>query len=346
MTDQDRPLKAVTSVDVARRAGVSRSAVSRSFTPGASVAPATRERVMKAADELGYRVNQLARSLTNQRSDLVGIVAANMDNPFRSRQIKDMASELVNRGYKPILLPAEAEEDPRRVIGMLLEYNVSGVIVTSDTPPQSICRECVSLGVPMVLVNKAGIDAKVDRVLLDNVKSGESAARLLIEKGSRKLVAIGSGILSHSLCVRMDAFDRTALSMGLPKPERYQAGFQDYDGGFEAARCMLESKSDCDGIFCVTDYMALGVLDHIRLHSNRQIPEDIQLIGCDDILQARWAGYDLTTIRQDTGILASEVVSCLIKRFDKPDAPSRTRIVDVSIIERGTTRNNMEDKNA
>lgn len=346
MTDQERPLKAVTSVDVARRAGVSRSAVSRTFTPGASVAPATRERVLKAADELGYRVNQLARSLTNQRSDLVGIVAANMDNPFRSQQIEDMARELVNRGYKPILLPAEAEEDPHRVIGMLLEYNVSGVIVTSDTPPQSICRECVSLGVPMVLVNKAEIDAKVDRVLLDNVKSGESAARFLIERGCRKLATIGSRVLSHSLSVRMDAFEKTALEMGLPKPCRFQAGFQDYDGGFEAAKCMLDSGQLYDGVFCVTDYMALGVLDHVRLYSNRQIPEDIQLMGCDDILQARWAGYDMTTIRQDTGTLASEVVSCLIKRFAKPNAPSRTKIVDVSVIGRGTTKRTMEDKNA
>ncbi|WP_171021934.1 LacI family DNA-binding transcriptional regulator [Cohaesibacter sp. CAU 1516] len=337
-SDEQDSIKPVTSVDVAKRAGVSRSAVSRTFTPGASVAPATRERVLKAADELGYRVNQLARSLTNKRSDLVGIVAANMDNPFRAQQVEHIARALVNEGYRPILLPAEAHEDPRRVIGMLLEYNVSGVIVTSDTPPQSICQECVSLGVPMVLVNKAEIDAKVDRVLLDNHKSGALAADFLIRHGCHHLAAIGSEKPSYSLSIRLETFEKAVRASGTHSSGRYTAPFQNYEGGYEAARKLFESGVAVDGIFCVTDYMALGTLDYIRLHTDKRIPEDIQLISCDDILQADWAGYNLTTIRQDTEEVARRVVSTLTMRFEQPTAPSQTNIVDVFIVERGTTK--------
>lgn len=328
----------VTALDVAKHAGVSRSAVSRTFTPGASVSASTREKVMKAADELGYRVNQLARSLINKRSDLVGIVAANMDNPFRAQQVEHMARELVEQNFRPILLPAEGEENPSRVIGMLLEYNVSGVIVTSDTPPESICQECVSLGVPMVLINKGEIDASVDRVLLDNEASGRNAARHLYDQGCRQLATIGSDKPSFSLSVRVKSFQEACRDLGLSAPGHFSAPIQDYNGGFTAAEAMLNHMPSVDGVFCVTDYMALGSLDYLRLKSDRKVPDDLKLIGCDDILQASWAGYDLTTIRQDTRLLAKQVVAALAARFKNPLAPPDIRMVDVSVVERATTK--------
>jgi LacI family transcriptional regulator len=328
----------VTALDVAKHAGVSRSAVSRTFTPGASVSASTREKVMKAADELGYRVNQLARSLINKRSDLVGIVAANMDNPFRAQQVEHMARELVEQNFRPILLPAEGEENPSRVIGMLLEYNVSGVIVTSDTPPESICQECVSLGVPMVLINKGEIDASVDRVLLDNEASGRNAARHLYDQGCRRLATIGSDKPSFSLSVRVKSFQEACRDLGLSVPGHFSAPISDYNGGFTAAKAMLEGMPNVDGVFCVTDYMALGSLDYLRLKSDRKVPDDLKLIGCDDILQASWAGYDLTTIRQDTRLLAKQVVAALAARFKNPLAPPDVRMVDVSVVERATTK--------
>ena len=262
-----------------------------------------------------------------------------MDNPFRSRQVEHLARALVNEGFKPILLPAEAQEDPHRVIGMLLEYNVSGVIVTSDTPPQSICQECVSLGVPMVLVNKAEIDAQVDRVLLDNNKSGNLAADFLIQKGCRKLASISSEKPSYSLSIRLETFEQAVRQRGVQDCGRFTAEFQNYDGGYNAAAKLFSSGVEVDGLFCVTDYMALGVMDYIRLHTDQNVPADIQIISCDDIPQASWAGYNLTTIQQDTEAVAKCVVATLIHRFAKPTSLSQTTLVDVFIIERSTTRN-------
>jgi DNA-binding LacI/PurR family transcriptional regulator len=249
-----------------------------------------------------------------------------------------MARELVEQNFRPILLPAEGEENPSRVIGMLLEYNVSGVIVTSDTPPESICQECVSLGVPMVLINKGEIDASVDRVLLDNEASGRNAARHLYDQGCRRLATIGSDKPSFSLSVRVKSFQEACRDLGLSVPGHFSAPISDYNGGFTAAKAMLEGMPNVDGVFCVTDYMALGSLDYLRLKSDRKVPDDLKLIGCDDILQASWAGYDLTTIRQDTRLLAKQVVAALAARFKNPLAPPDVRMVDVSVVERATTK--------
>lgn len=183
MADRDKGPRKVTSFDVARVAGVSRAAVSRAFTPDASVSPKTREKVYQAAKELGYRVNYLARSLTNKRSDLVGLVAAGLDNPFRTLQIENLARVLLARNFRPILLPTSPEADTSTVIGQLLHYAVSGVIVTSDAPPTEICEQCAAEGVPIVLINKGNDIPFVDRIISDDRMAGHLAATHLIDSG-------------------------------------------------------------------------------------------------------------------------------------------------------------------
>ena len=131
-----------TSFDVARKAGVSRSAVSRAFTPGASIAADTRDKVMQAADALGYRVNELAKGLSNQRSNLVGVIVADLDTPFRNAQIDALIRELVATNYRPILFTADGPVQTAHTLHQLLHYNLSGAVVTSDAPPSEICSEC------------------------------------------------------------------------------------------------------------------------------------------------------------------------------------------------------------
>lgn len=335
--NRDISNRKVTSVDVARHAGVSRSAVSRTFTPNASVSEETREKVMKAARELGYRVNKLASSLTSNRSDLVGIIASNMDNPFRSRQVEFLAKTLLANNLRPILLLVEGEEDPSRIIGMLLEYNVSGVIVTSDTPPQSICEECVALGVPMVLVNKDQTDAQIDRVLLDNPRSGKLAAETLYESGCRKMAVVTTAKPSYSLSVRVGAFVERCNSLGLATVERFCADSQSYEGGQAMAQQFLQSADDYDGVFCVSDFMAMGFLDQLRMSNQLAVPQQLKVISCDDIPQAGWPVYNLTSIRQDPELLAELVVEVLLERIHNPDAPAAVKVLDVTLTERNST---------
>ncbi|MEM9633159.1 MAG: LacI family DNA-binding transcriptional regulator [Pseudomonadota bacterium] len=328
--------KQVNSFDVAKRAGVSRSAVSRTFTDGASVSEETREKVIKAARELGYRVNVLARSLHKQKSDLVGVVAADLDNPFRGEQIDLLSQGLLERGFRPILLRGDPSTDVGDLIGSLLQYSVAGVIVTSDTPPEEICMECLQNGVPLVVVNKRDPGAPVDRVLTDFDTGGRLAFEHLVACGCRNLAVVTPERSSYSVNGRALAFEQAANDGGVPVI-RIAKGTQSYDGGMQAAQIVNEYKDEIDGVFCSADYLALGVLDGLRHTFGVRIPEDLQVVGYDDIVQASWKSYDLTTLDQSRRDLCEVTLDLLIKRLENPDLPQQVQVCGVELVQRGTT---------
>lgn len=324
-----REQRRVTSFDVARAAGVSRAAVSRAFTPDASVSEKTREKVYQAARELGYRVNYLARSLTNKRSDFVGLVAAGLDNPFRTQQLEHLARALIARNYRPILLPTSKEADTSTVIGQLLHYAVSGVIVTSDAPPSHICEECAAEGVPIVLINKGEDFPFVDRVVSDDRMSGYTAADHLLEVGAAKLAVVAGTAVSYSSRRRAEAFQNRCTSLGV-EATLVPVTINDYRHGYEAAERLL--NLGVDGVFSVNDYMACGVLDGLVRAGMGY--GSVKVIGHDDIPQASWAAYDLTTFVQPCEVQAEQVIDLLISRMADPDAVSRVEFTPVTLIKR------------
>jgi DNA-binding LacI/PurR family transcriptional regulator len=330
--DNKGPRK-VTSFDVARVAGVSRAAVSRAFTPDASVSSKTREKVYQAAKELGYRVNYLARSLTNKRSDLVGLVAAGLDNPFRTLQIEHLARTLISRNFRPILLPTSKEADVSTVIGQLLHYAVSGVIVTSDAPPTEICEQCAAEGVPIVLINKGDDIPFVDRIVSDDRTAGYLAADHLIDKGARRLAGIAAPSVSYTARRRSEAFLARCQQRGI-EAQPIIVPVNDYRSGFETASGLV--SSGIDGVFCANDYMACGVIDRLMSGRSRQDAPAIRVIGHDDIPQASWAAYELTTIRQPCDLQAERAIDLLTSRIAEPDLTARIEFTPVSLITRRT----------
>jgi len=334
--DASGPRKSVNSFDVARLAGVSRSAVSRTFTDGASVSKETRDKVIEAARQLGYRVNVLARSLHKQKSDLVGVVAADLDNPFRAEQIDLLSQGLLERGFRPILLRGDPSADVADLIGSLLQYSVAGVIVTSDTPPEEICMECLENGVPLVVVNKRDPGAPVDRVVTAFEDGGRLAFEHLVASGCRKLAVVTPERSSYSINGRALAFEQAANDGSLPVM-RIARGTQSYEGGLKAADFVNRVRHEVDGLFCTADYLALGVLDGLRQAHGLRVPGDIQVIGYDDIPQAAWKAYDLTTILQSRKDLCEATLDLLMRRLEEPETPPQVRTCGVSLVRRGTT---------
>ena len=320
----------ITSFDVARRAGVSRAAVSRTFTPDASVSAKTREKVRKAAAELGYRVNYLARSLINQRSDLVGLVAAGMDNPFRALQIDHLARALLKRNFHPVLLPVDDRAGSTAIIEQLLHYSAAGVLVTSDAPPTSLCAECADLGVPIVLINKGDDISMVDRVVSDDEAAGQIAATTLLAAGSTRLGVIGAAAVSYSARRRQQAFVAECHRRGVV-PAVIQTKLNDYQSGFAA-----DVDAEINGLFCANDYLACGVIDRLRQDRTRRVPDDIRIIGHDDIPQAAWIAYALTTIQQPCGFQAEQAVTLLMSRMSQPALPARVECTPVTQVRRRT----------
>ncbi|WP_045683879.1 LacI family DNA-binding transcriptional regulator [Martelella endophytica] len=335
--DGEERFRPATADDVARLAGVSRSAVSRTFTPGASVAPATREKVREAAEQLGYRVNFLARSLSMQRTKLVAMVVSDLDHSLRALLVDRLARGLVARDFRPFLLPWSTGDDISHLTDMMLHYNVSGAIVTSDTPPKAIAAECMRHGVPLVLVEKATIGGRVASVGHDHAKAGRLAAEELYRIGCRKIAYAGQHRPSYSIGTRKKAFDAACAEFGITIAGRYYGARQNYAGGTESATAFLSASPSVDGIYCANDFLALGFMDGVRKQSGARFPEDFSLVACDDIPEAAWASYDMTTVRQNPDRVAEEALEALVGRMRSDAVAPHVATIDVALVKRGTT---------
>jgi DNA-binding LacI/PurR family transcriptional regulator len=327
----------VTAADVAERAGVSRSAVSRTFTPGASVSREARARILDVAGRLGYRINRLAQSLTISHSNIVGLVAADLQQPFHAECVATLSAALLADGFQCMLLnAANAERDMGALIERVLEYRVCAIVVMNGTPPSRIVRECLGNGVPVILVNKPMPGFAVDTVITDHAAGGRAAAEQLLAAGCRRLAVVSSGARTASLLGRLESFCDRAAEAGVPV-RVWREGPTDYSTGREAALAMLSSEP-IDGAFCVTDLIALGFLDAARLDRGRHVPDDLSVVGFDDIPQASWCAYQLTTFRQPVRMLTDQVMQIIRERAATPESPRAVFTLPAALVVRRTVR--------
>jgi DNA-binding LacI/PurR family transcriptional regulator len=321
---------------VAERAGVSRSAVSRAFTPGASIAPETREKVMQAAAELGYQVNDLARGLLANRSRLVGLVASDPESPFRTQQIAALSRRLVDRGSVPVLIPTGmSEEQVSAAHSTLLRYRAEATIVLSGMPSTSLVELAQRNGQPLIVVGRT--EHGPDHIRIDNARAAQVAVEVFVARGMRKLGFVTSSVRSPNLIEREEAFVSAAANRGL-KVRIQRAGYTDYDGGQAAASLLLGTGDALEAVFCVNDLMAFGLMDYARDVLNLSIPHDLSVIGFDGVPASRWGAYRLTTFHQDEEILAQEIIRVLDQRQADPNARPIVSVLDVPLIYRGSVR--------
>ena len=286
----------VSAQDVAERAGVSRSAVSRAFTPGASIAPATRARVEEAASALGYQVNDLARGLHAHRSQLVGLVASDTETPFRAQSIAALSRALIERGNVPALIGiGPTAEDVANAARQLLSYRAEATVFLSGSPPASLVELTRRNGQTLILINRAETD--VDSVRCDDRGGTRQAFEALHATGAARFAVVNMANPSPGLAARERAFAAFAAARGIT-PIVVRAGHSDYAGGQEAARRLLAGGRPPEAVFCVNDLMAFGALDLLR-GAGLRVPDDVSIIGFDDVPMAGWASYALTTLRQD-----------------------------------------------
>ncbi len=332
----DKPKKKPTSFDVAKLAGVHRSQVSRAFSDQGHIAEDTRERVLEAAKQLGYRVNFLARSLQTNSSKLVGIVASRLDTSYRAALVHATTRELQSHGYTPVLVTADSGENARGLTEKLLNYSVSGMIITSGTPPSQIIEECARWNVPVVMVNRDPDVSGADKVLIDLDAAGKLAFDMLAKRGGRHFAVLQPEEHTYSVYGRAQAFVRACEAAGAPV-EVISGVTQTYQAGLEASD-RLAALGNVDSVFATSDLGAIGFLDGLKLRHNISVPDEVQVVGFDDIAEASWIGNDLSTIRQPFESAAKDAVALMLKRLEAPNhAPIIARI-QLEPIFRGTTR--------
>lgn len=328
--------QSVTAQDVAYRAGVSRAVVSRALSNNGSISPATRERVLRAATELGYQVNFLAQGLNRRRSHLVGVIVSRISDPFRSSLLDALLSEIQRCGFQALVSEIHSEKDLAHTMRRFAQFRVSGVIVTSGQPPESLVNECVSQQIPVVGINRQPDIPFVDYVSSDNVYGATLAAGQLVRNGCRRFGWLNTAHSTWAGRMRGEAFYQALQTLGVETAHNLQsiiAPAEGYDGGFQAA---VGADETLEGIFCANAQLACGFLDGMR-QRGRHSPDDFQLIGFDNTPQTAQYSYQLTTLHQDVEEISRQALTRLLERADDPLQPSRTIWVDVQLISRRTS---------
>lgn len=323
-----------TSRDVARLAGVSQATVSRVLAGSTEVSPHTRERVLRAVASTGYQPNMVARAMRTRRSGAVGIVVSDITNPFYPELVDALTAELHGRGKRLVLWNAGAGGADMEAIDAIRQSLVDGLVFTSATDGLVSLEAATRNHAPVVLVNRSLSAPPLDQVLTDNEAGGRLVARYLLAHGRRPAVLAGP---EHASTAR----DRLRGFL----TESAAHGFRDIplvrtDYSYTAGRAGFDRlglvPGERYGLFCMNDVMALGACDAAR-DASLSIPEDLWVVGFDDIEAASWSSYRLTTVRQPVTDMARATVALLDERLSSPDAPVRRVVFPAELVVRAST---------
>ncbi|WP_424975250.1 LacI family DNA-binding transcriptional regulator [Dinoroseobacter sp. S124A] len=328
----------ITSTDVARAAGVSQSAVSRVFTPGASVSPKTARKVRDAADQLGYRPNVLARSLITGRSKIIGLVVAYLDNQFYPDALERLSTALQDKGYHILIFMASgtgAQVD--KVIGELLDYQVDGIITASVGMSDEITARCEAAGIPVVLFNRGQDDPRLSSVTSDNFNGAREVARFLVAGGHGRIAHITGWTGSSTGRDREAGFLAGLADLGRAPCAVLDGHYRRHEAA-EAAKALFAMDTPPDAIFVGNDHMAFSVLDALRGPLGLRVPEDVSVVGYDDVPLAEWGAYQLTTWRQPSNRMVSEAVELMLGLIEDPDRPPEKKEITGRLVLRASAR--------
>jgi len=319
--------EAVTSQDVALRAGVSQSAVSRVFSSGASASPAMAAKVLKAANELGYRPNILARSLITGQSKIIGLVVAYLENQFYPEALEKLSISLQEQGYHVLIFMATLRTDNvDQLLNELLDYQVDGIIMASVSMSSDLTEKCEAAGVPVVLFNRSQDDERLSSVTSQNVDGGRRIAEFLVAGGHKRIAHIAGWEGASTQRDRELGFMQGLKQQGAQLFSR-EAGNYHFDSAQEAARRMFSKDEIPDAVFVGNDHMAMAVMECIRHEFNLRVPDDVSIIGYDDVDLASWPSFALTTIRQPSNRMVDATVKILMEHIqDNITKPSRIAI--------------------
>jgi LacI family transcriptional regulator len=331
---------AVTIDDIARRVGVSKSSVSRALNgvPG-GVTRSIAEQVHRAADELGYVPNAIAASLKHQRTKTVGLVLPDLENPFFARVVVGIESEVSRAGYS--LLLANTGHDREREVAathMLLERQVDALVIASSGPGGEHLRLAVARGIHVVLVDSHPHDTTVDCVLADNRGGAAQATRHLVDLGHVHIGAVGAVESDSSSIERIEGLRETLAASGLELHERHCArGDFGLSSGYDGARSLLDSGDRPSALFVLNNLMTVGALRAIA-DLGLIIPDDISLIGFDDMDWYPIANPPITAVAQPAEAIGREAGKRLLRQVrSKRVVPPRTIRLATQLIVRAST---------
>jgi len=331
-----KKIQQASSVDVARLAGVSQSAVSRAFTEGASISEKKKKAILEAADKLNYRPNVIARSLVQNSTKIIGLVMTRFRSPFYTTVLGDFTRHIQDSGYSTLLLNIDNDREVAGVLSTALQYQVDGLIITSAKLTSVMVDSCVRSKTPIVLFNRYSENNELSAVYCDGYDAGRKIADLLVPNHTR-FGCIKGEVTSSTSRDRSEGFVSRLAEHGISDCICEHADFS-YDSGFETAKKILDRPNRPDAIFCVSDLMALGAIDAARTVFGLEIPADLSIVGFDNIPMAGWPAYSLTTAAQPAPKMAEATVDTLLKAIEDRSQDTITLKMKTEMIIRQSMR--------
>ena len=313
----------VTAADVAKYAGVSQATVSRVFNKDCKIRinPESRQRVLDAAEELGYIPNAIAQIMKSGRSGIIGIVVSSYFNLFYYQALEILTKRLMELGLRAMVFTSDPKEDINALMESLYQYQVDGVIITSSALSHHVTSKWIKKGMPVTLLNGYMPEMEISAVQSDQYGSGRTMAEYLMEVGHQRFAYVSSENSPHkSYIPRQRGFVETLEKNGVRECKVIPAGYS-YESGLEAGRFLLSEPSPPDAIFCSGDLNALGVIDAVREREGLRLGEDISVTGYDAPILPTLRAYPLTGMTQQIHRLCMDCVDLLQRLIESPTLP-------------------------
>jgi LacI family transcriptional regulator len=310
------PKQRVTMADVAREAGVSLMTVSRAINGKDGISDATRARIQAIVDQLGYRPSDIARSLVTDRTGTIGLVVIDNSNPFFSEVARGVEHEAYAQGYNVFLCNTdESIERELAILRILEEKRVDGLILCSPRLDEAPLRSALKRHQAVVMINRRTPETRFGVVLIDDEYGGRLCAGHLLSRGHRQIGFLSGPDRSYSGQMRATSYRSALLDAGIsPRPELERHCLPMVESGREAALDLLTHQPEITALFCYNDLSAVGALQACA-ELSRRVPDDLAIVGFDDIPLAALVTPPLTTCRVPMYDLGNQAMRLLLEHI-------------------------------
>ena len=329
----------VTISDIAAAASVSKQTVSRALNSKGEIKADTRDRILKIADDMGYRPNRLARAMSTNRTMMIGMVIPDITNPFFpevARGVHDVAFE---KHYNVLLCNTDDESRQEMdTLELLASQGVDGIINFSHKADEEELLAFAESYRPIILVNREITHPHIDTLIVNNYHGTALAIECFVAKGHKTIGMLTNERLSLSLTTRVQGYFETLDKHKLENNHRLiETGDANLSGGYDAAKRLIARRPDITAIFAYNDVMGLGAI-RACLDAGKRVPDDIAIIGFDDIQLAAMNNPSLSSVHVDKYALGREAFGRLHKRIVDPNCDLPPPSVNMSLVLRESTK--------
>ncbi|WP_404474419.1 LacI family DNA-binding transcriptional regulator [Microbacterium aerolatum] len=328
--------------DVAERAQVSIRTVSNVVSGYTHVSERMRAKVLAAIEELDYRPNPVARTLRTGRTGMLALVVPEIDVPYFSELARDVIEAAAEVGYRVMIDQTghDHERERQLLTGEDRTMLFDGLLFSPLVTKSELLDMHGSSRMPLILLGEHDFDGRYDHVAIDNVAAARDAVGHLITSGRKRIAAIGSQPLEEyaTPLQRSAGYEAALADAGMAVHADYVTTAAHYSRteGYAAARALLELDPRPDAIFCFSDLLAIGAMRAV-FDAGLSVPEDVAVIGIDDVEEGRFARPSLSTISLDTPFIARESVRRIIERIEDPELPATEIVAPHKLVVREST---------